>query len=1112
MARMAAAVLFIFCIVAECFEIKGRDGPVGDRLDVELTFNALFNNPGEVHPGKLEMKTASRTNLTVYINMTNTVSLSAEVALGDTATLDFTADTNSYKQVLVTSRGETSTQLDLKAILEVNTSTLSSIRGSVRVEDGTKSVTIDIPYWSTTLSKGNITVTPSMARLACEQDYMRAIGEDVRQKWFDATPALNSDVEVYEMVGILGEMFLAADRKEPLRPLLQGITDLTSTLEDMESADYFVMHNALWFTINTIIDSLDDFKSQQSIAGAIEICGNDMCNKLYESCSSCEADCGPCNTTVTVSQPGKIIDIVGAYNDALFQGSSRLTAYVDTAPANPVTVQAFNINEFTENTVNFTAGVLVPNGDCFGGLTFTYNASADLRDVRFEVDMTALLIFRDGIKTARARYYDADRAQWVPFKRQLYTFSTKFLTFTVPTPRQVAVYATEFEELNQLNRSLGAGATTGPTQLVDGFSNNIQQSIAGVIEDLSANINNGESLAVDLATVGVQAINFNESSVRGATATTGYASVPAARLPNDFDIGLSSGQAVDVVLTALKSGQPNSDGKQAASVVDLTLKANGNKVPVANLSSPIELEFFVNDETPSYQRVCQFWNASLVKTNCTDLLTQANVTTTLSNGTNVTNLEDVYPDGCYGDWDRRGLTKVEAKSVGTRVVCQTTHLSTFAVGVDFTISAPIVRLSNFNPLNAPKIWALWAGFYGFCGLILLYSWLERRTYDRQHAKIARGELEPDELGPRPKSPEELDLEFAAMGLFKGWLYRYGHAIKSKHQWLAVLWPRGKRVYPRRSVTVMALISSMSMAFGMMSIFAYTESQKPGENTNTFKLTINGDVVYMPMEGIYAFIITLPLTLALSVSLAKYSTFLTILRKANPEKYRKNKSTELVTHRGSSLHSLKSTASSSRSNQVVPISEGDVALEVEDVDGTLDLDQVAETSLRSGRSSISKPRPKSSSETDGSDLDGDKLAELDRKMVRYRTFAFSLAFGMIAAGFALALTFMGSASKNVQDRYLKGVGEFVLLSAIVTAPAVLLFGTGVRQWKMWRQRKEMTEEEWAQKLHHDRSSQENTYVPAYPQRLGRQRILSVLVASVPSAYPRSLAYPQRTLGR
>ena len=302
---------------------------------------------------------------------------------------------------------------------------------------------------------------------------------------------------------------------------------------------------------------------------------------------------------------------------------------------------------------------------------------------------------------------------------------------------------------------------------------------------------------------------------------------PTVILPADFPAALLGLSEATLMFSVFKDGPRGLNGVPST-VVDFTVKSGALNVEIKDLATPVELHMLANLNAPEYQQLCRFWNSSLAKVNCT------------------APADD--PEACQGDWDTRGVVKVEELSGNGTVVCRTTHLSTFSVGVDFTISPPQVSAANFDPANAPYIWILWGSFYSFCAIMYAYAYFERRAYDRRQAMLDAGLLRDEDLGPRPKSAEELDYEFAELGFFKGWAYRFHHEFRTKHQWLAILLPSGKKVFPKRSVKVTAFMSTTSMAFGMMAMFAYTESQNPGENTNTLRLTVAGDSIYLPLEG------------------------------------------------------------------------------------------------------------------------------------------------------------------------------------------------------------------------------------------------------------------------
>ena len=96
------------------------------------------------------------------------------------------------------------------------------------------------------------------------------------------------------------------------------------------------------------------------------------------------------------------------------------------------------------------------------------------------------------------------------------------------------------------------------------------------------------------------------------------------------------------------------------------------------------------------------------------------------------------------------------------------------------------------------------------------------------------------------------------------------------------------------------------------------------------------------------------------------------------------------------------------------------------------------------------------------MNEEEIAKLHRQMVKYRRLAFGTAMLMMVGGLVIALCFMGSLTEKSQIRYLMGVGEFVVLSAIVTAPLVLLIKAFKQQRKMVKLRKKLSPDEWQQR--------------------------------------------------
>jgi hypothetical protein len=101
-------------------------------------------------------------------------------------------------------------------------------------------------------------------------------------------------------------------------------------------------------------------------------------------------------------------------------------------------------------------------------------------------------------------------------------------------------------------------------------------------------------------------------------------------------------------------------------------------------------------------------------------------------------------------------------------------------------------------------------------------------------------------------------------------------------------------------------------------------------------------------------------------------------------------------------------------------------------------------------------------TDFDELDTDTrtlVRELHIRMLFWRRVAFGLSSVLIMGGWLLALVFMGSVDERKQERWLMGCLEFVVLSALITVPLVLLIIALRRQWKMRSLKQRLSPAEW-----------------------------------------------------
>ena len=118
-------------------------------------------------------------------------------------------------------------------------------------------------------------------------------------------------------------------------------------------------------------------------------------------------------------------------------------------------------------------------------------------------------------------------------------------------------------------------------------------------------------------------------------------------------------------------------------------------------------------------------------------------------------IDDCIPDNvttCLGGWSSEGLTFSHLEDNNTVMVCLTTHLSSFSVGISFKISPPKVSAKNFDPSNSWIIYVTWGSFFAFSVLVYIYSRLERRAYDRRQLQIEQGII-TEEIEVKPPPPK-----------------------------------------------------------------------------------------------------------------------------------------------------------------------------------------------------------------------------------------------------------------------------------------------------------------------------------------------------------------------
>ena len=276
----------------------------------------------------------------------------------------------------------------------------------------------------------------------------------------------------------------------------------------------------------------------------------------------------------------------------------------------------------------------------------------------------------------------------------------------------------------------------------------------------------------------------------------------------------------------------------------------GSAVTVEDLSSPITISIPVEDPSvPQYQRVCVFYNFTQ----------QA--------------------------WSSEGLVKDEEASNSTTLVCLSSHLSEFGADIDFTLEAPSVSADNFKPSNSYIIYLLFGSLYTFLGLCYLHAYIERRRYDIREHKIAMELIDADDEKPLPP-PVYAD---GKLGFLQEWLAEFRGAIRTRHAWVAAIFPTGKKVFPKRYYKIAALTATISLALGMNAVFSYAATQNQNEDgvrtVNTMLISTVWGSARIPMEGIYSFFMVLPALLLMTICLTRYMVLVDILRKFAPGRFR-----------------------------------------------------------------------------------------------------------------------------------------------------------------------------------------------------------------------------------
>jgi len=186
----------------------------------------------------------------------------------------------------------------------------------------------------------------------------------------------------------------------------------------------------------------------------------------------------------------------------------------------------------------------------------------------------------------------------------------------------------------------------------------------------------------------------------------------------------------------------------------------------------------------------------------------------------------------------------------------------YGASATFVLEAPRISAANFDPRNSFIIYASFGSLFFVVGLVGLYSRAERRAYDRRQLLITRGELKDDEdtsletdLLPAPRHGP---LRFFPIRT----VYNFLHGLKSKHQWIALFWPAGKRVYPKRMMKVLSVFAGTSLTMGLNSVFSFTATAQAEKGADPKRInsiiinTVYGEAI-IPLDGIYTFVRCLP---------------------------------------------------------------------------------------------------------------------------------------------------------------------------------------------------------------------------------------------------------------
>jgi hypothetical protein len=779
---------------------------------------------------------------------------------------------------------------------------------------------------------------------------------------------------------------------------------------------------------------------------------------------------------------------------------------------------------------------------------------------------------------------------------------------------------TVLEEVN-------AGQTREAGVFDTGISSTLQSGLSAMYASLEEQLVTGEPpVRIVLPSLAVAAQRVNQSAMNGLRVDMEPGeggSQEGIQLPNDIVATLLVSDAaesctLDVSVASMR------DASGSALLFDLVLRPSSpscvypetlqpdGTVLIEKLSSSLYLVFTTPSAIPLEKLRAAYWDPEAVRAPC--VVETGNASLCLGDWVERdlsvlgrSGLDDrsngiVLDDGAgggrrsvdfsSGSWRARSRRSEDSAPLRrpepVLVVATSYRQRTFGMNIDFTLTAPRVSAANFDPSNAPYVWTTFGCIVAFVLLTLLYSWAERRAFDLRTEMLLVSKLPL----PAVYSEEEIDLDFGEKGLLSGTVTRWGWLLRSKHAWLAAVLPQGIRRRPLRTIKILGLAAAVSMAIGMNSMFSYADIENADRDTNSWAITVNGYTLHLPLEGIYAFIITFPVSLFLALAFGHYSALLNILQQLEPERFihespplplldevcaswaqsalrnelgndqvpvetayetwrqhtmtlRRSRRSSLGGRRSmqpmtgepwlhnekrhvsalgefgfSSPHELEiDNAAADRSNEthngffiykdnplynmfedetgatafdehvdtgatsmIFVLGEDDVEEEQTPVPQAIapsyldegDYLTVGPVSVPAKEPAALPAREKVVDAIAGQDADAkattsgpqlptiqNDIADLERRMIFWRRVAFGVASLMILGGWMLTLVFMGSVAQSQQERWLVGCLEFVLLSAIITAPLVLLIVAYRRQRRLVLFRRKKGEAEWRQ---------------------------------------------------